>query len=153
MKIRLANKNDIEEICKLYNEFFIYNSDQQPQYYKTAIEKGTYPESVVESNTEDIYVAVETNNIIGLVHMVEAITPPYDCFVQHRYASIIDLFVTKNYRNKGAGGLLLESAKEWAKARRLDYIELNVLTENKNGIQFYNNQEFKPVSHIMRFTL
>lgn len=153
MRIRLAEANDISEICGLYNEFFIYNSDQQPQYYKMAIEKGSYPKSVVENDTEDIYVAVDNNVIIGFIHIAEESTPPYDCFVQHRYATIIDLFVTKNDRNKGVGGLLLESAKQWAKARELDYIELNVLTENQNGIQFYSHEKFKAVSQVMRYTL
>lgn len=153
MKIRLAEANDIPEICELYNEFFIYNSTQQPKYYKMAIEKGSYPKSVVENITEDIYVAVDNNIIIGFIHIAEESTPPYDCFVQHRYATIIDLFVTKDYQKKGVGGLLLESAKQWAKTRELDYIELNVLSENENGIQFYCHEKFKFVSQIMRYAL
>lgn len=153
MEIRLAKTNDIPEICGLYNEFFIYNSTQQPQYYKMAVEEGSYPKSVLGNNTEDIYVAVDNNNIIGLIHITEESTPPYDCFVQHRYATIIDLFVTKNNRNKGVGGLLLESAKQWAKTRKLDYIELNVLSENENGMQFYCHERFKSVSQVMRYTL
>ena len=153
MKIRLAESNDIPQICGLYHEFFIYNSIQQPQYYKKGIEKGSYPKNVIENNSEDIFVAIESNVIIGFMHITEESTPPYDCFVKHRYANIIELFVTKNHRNKGVGGLLIESAKLWAKARELDYIELNVLVENENGIQFYSHKEFKAVSQVMRYTL
>lgn len=153
MKTRLAETNDIPEICELYNEFFVYNASEQPQYYKRAIETGKYPRSVIENNTEDIYVALDGNVIIGIIHIVEEKTPPYDCFIQYRYATIIDLFVTKDFRGKGVGGQLLESAKQWAKTRGLDYIELNVLTENENGTQFYNHENFKTVSKIMRYTL
>lgn len=153
MEIRLAETNDIQGICGLYNDFFVYNADQQPQYYKKAIETGKYPKSVIENNAEDIYVAVDGSVLIGLIHIVEEKTPPYDCFIQRRYATIIDLFVTENFRGKGVGGQLLESAKQWAKARELDYIELNVLAENENGIKFYNHEKFKAVSQIMRYTL
>lgn len=153
MKIRLAEINDIPEICKLYNEFFVYNSEQQPQYYQTAKETGQYPKSVIDNSVEDIYVAADGNFIVGLVHITEEKTPPYDCFVQHKYATIIDLFVTEDYRGKGVGRQLLEAAKQWAKTRGLDYIELNVLAENENGMQFYLHEEFGIVSHIMRYKL
>lgn len=86
---------------------------------------------------------------MGLVHVTEEKTPPYDCFIQHRYAMIMDLFVMEGFRGKGIGGKLLESAKQWVKSRELDYLELNVLAENKNGIQFYNHEHFKAVSHSL----
>lgn len=47
MKIRLAIINDIPEICGLYNSFFAYNANQQPQYYKQVMETGKYPKSVI----------------------------------------------------------------------------------------------------------
>lgn len=153
MEIRLAGINDIADICSLYNAFFIYNKEQQPQYYKSATENGSYPKNVIESNSEDIYIAEEDNVIIGLIHIAEEQTPPFDCFVQQKYAIIVDLFIDKDFRKKGIGSQLLESAKQWAKLRNLNYIELNVLAENENGIQFYNHKKFKTVSQIMRYTL
>lgn len=35
----------------------------------------------------------------------------------------------------------------------VDYIELNVLSENGNGKQFYSYEKFKTVSQVMRYTL
>jgi GNAT superfamily N-acetyltransferase len=153
MEIRLAETKDVKGICSLYNDFFIYNANQQPQYYKPAIENGEYPKSVVANDTEDIFVAADGNAVIGLIHVKEEKTPPFSCFVQQKFATIIDLFVKDNFRNKGIGGLLVESAKQWAASRNLDYIELNVLAENENGIQFYNYKNFKTISQIMRYTL
>ncbi len=153
MEIRLAGINDIAGICLLYNAFFIYNTDQQPKYYKLASECGRYPKSIIENNAEDIYIAADDNVIIGLIHIAEEQTPPFDCLIQYKYSTIIDLFIDENYRKKGIGSLLLESAIQWSKARNLNYIELNVLAENENGIQFYNHKEFKTVSQIMRYTL
>lgn len=153
MQIRLAEAKDIPGICALYNEFFLYNSSQQPQYYKEAEETGKYPESVLENGTEDLFVAADDSTVVGLIHVMEEHTPPYDCFVIHGYAVIVDLFVSEKFRGKGIGTRLLESAKWWAKERKLDYIELNVLAENEGGIRFYNRQRFQDVSRVMRYPL
>ncbi len=42
LDIRLAAPDDIEPICRLYDEFFAYNAEQQPQYYAAAKEGGEY---------------------------------------------------------------------------------------------------------------
>lgn len=153
MKIRLAEKDDIESICRLYNEFFNFNARQQPQSYKKAVETGAYPQSVMDSKTEDIFVAVDGREIVGILHVSEEKTPPFSCFVPHKFANIVDVFLKEKFRKKGIGALLLESAGDWAKSRNLDYIELNVLAENENGIRFYEHEKFKTVSQIMRYTL
>jgi ribosomal protein S18 acetylase RimI-like enzyme len=153
MEARLACMDDVPGICSLYKEFFEYNASQQPQYYKKSIESGKYPKSVIENDTEALFVAADGNALIGLLHIAEGRTPPYDCFIQHSFATIVDLFVKESYRSKGVGRQLLGSAKGWAKSRELDYIELNVLAENENGIRFYDHEEFTVVSQIMRHTL
>lgn len=153
MKIRLAEFKDIDSICNLYLDFFAFNANQQPQYYKKAIETGNYPKSVIDSDTEDILIAIDEDAIIGLLHIAEEKTPPFDCFVSHKYGTIVDLFVLEDCRKKGVGHLLIKSAEQWAKIRGLDYLELNVLQENENGIQFYEHEQFKAVSLIMRCEL
>lgn len=149
MEIRSAGMDDVPGICSLYNDFFAHNASQQPQYYKEAEENGKYPKGVLKNDAEALLVAVDGNVIIGLIHIVEGRTPPFDCFVQHRFATIVDLFVKEGFRGKGVGGQLLDSAKQWARSRELDYIELNVLAENENGVQFYDREKFTVVSHMM----
>ena len=56
MNVRLAERNDIEAICGLYHEFFVFNAEQQPESYRKAIETGTYPQSVMNSKAEDLFV-------------------------------------------------------------------------------------------------
>ncbi len=153
MEVRIAVQDDVENICRLYNEFFEFNANQQPQYYKETLESGKYPKSVINSNTEDIFIAIEGNEVIGFIHISEDKTLPFETFIQHKFANVIDLFVESSFRKKGVGKLLLDSAKQWAKIRELDYLELNVLAQNKNGIQFYEYEKFEIVSYIMRCTL
>ena len=53
----------------------------------------------------------------------------------------------------GAGAALLGAAKQWAAARGLDYLELNVLAENTAAFRFYQREGFQTASQTMRLTL
>ncbi len=154
MTIRVATQKDVPALCRLYNEFFAYNANQQPPYYKTAAETGAYPQSVIENPKEDLLCVVNSDDTpVGLAHVMEQQTPPYDCFIPHKYAFVMDLFVTAAFRGRGAGAALLGAAKQWAAARGLDYLELNVLAENTAAFRFYQREGFETVSQTMRLTL
>ena len=150
MEIKLATLSDVQPICKLLNEFFLYNANLQPEYCNAANELGSYPESVIKSKTADIFIAIDNGEVIGMLHISETQTPPYDSVVPHRYAEIIDLMATASYRRKGVGSLLMNAAKEWSRERGLDYIELFVLSNAEGGKSFYENEGFEIVSHNMR---
>ena len=153
MKIKLATLNDIGQICSLNHEFWHHNADLQPEYYKETKESGEYPKDVINNENSDIFLAVEEDKIVGLIHVKESQTLPYDSIVQHKYAEVIDLIVTKSYRRKGIGSQLMNVAKEWSKMRNLDYIELFVLSNAKNENLFYEHYGFDIVSHTMRYKL
>jgi ribosomal protein S18 acetylase RimI-like enzyme len=153
MYIRLATLDDIEPICKLYNEFFAYNADLQPAYYKAEKESGEYPRGTITGEKSDIFLAIEKDTVVGLVHIREAQTPPYNAFVPHNYAEIVDFITTEKYRKKGIGAKLMDAAKQWAKMRNLDYIELFVLSNAKDGFHFYERKDFVVTSHTMRCPL
>jgi len=153
MEIRCAIHNDIEQICLLYNEFFAYNAKKDPVYCKAGRESGEYPKSVIDCDSSDLIVAVENDDVIGLIHIKEGKTPPYDALMQNHYAQIIDFIVTAAHRKKGIGTKLMDAAKEWASKRKLDYIELFVLQAAKDEHRFYENNEFVPVMQTMRFML
>lgn len=153
MDIRVAVLEDVTEICGLYNEFFEYNSSLQPEYYRYGKETGSYPESTIASNESDIFVAVDNGKICGFIHVKEAETPPFDAFVPHKYAEIIDFIVALSYRRCGIGTMLMDAVKQWSKSRGLEYVELSVLSNAKGEKLFYEQENFKTVSHTMRCPL
>ena len=57
-----------------------------------------------------------------------------------RYGIIENIFVEKEYRNKGVATKLIEAAKDAAETA---YLYKIVLTCNKDLMGFYKNQEFK----------
>jgi len=151
--IRLANKNDILSLSRLYEEFFKYNSLQEPFSNAEAEEKGDYPQSVIEGTTGDIFVSEINNEVIGFIHLEEDKTDPFPCVVQHKFTRIIDLYIKPEYRKNGIGKLLIEKAKEWSINRKHDYLELMVLENNEIGKNFYKKESFVTTSNIMRYIL
>jgi len=153
LDIRLATLEDVEPICLLYNEFFAYNAELQPEYCYAANEGGEYPKSTITSDSSDIFLAIADGEIAGFIHVREGQTPPFDSVVSHKYAEIIDFIVTGTHRRKGLGAKLLDAVKQWSSARNLAYIEILALSNAEDAIKFYRREDFATVSHTMRFSL
>ena len=153
MNIRLATLNDIDAICTLYQQFYETNSKQQPKYYCNVEENGSYPKSVINGTSGDIFIAETQYKIIGFIHVEAEKTAPFPSVAPHNYACIVDFYVIPNYRRNGTGKALLESAKNWAKSKDLEYLELFVLEENQVGQNFYKRENFRIASRTLRYVL
>lgn len=154
MITRIAILSDLPSICKLYNEFYAYNASLQPKYCNAGQENGAYPQSVIESNESEIFVAINENDeIVGLIHVEKSKTPPYSSLVTHEYVEVIDLIVSEKYRQKGIGTMLMKEVKNWSKSLGSDYIELFVLTNAESAKKFYEHEGFDVVSQTMRYPL
>lgn len=153
MEIRLATKMDIQGISELYKELFYDMSKLQPEYLRQAEQDKGFLNKIIEENKSDIFIAIEKDKIIGFALLQEQETPPYNCFVKHKYAYVMDLIVNNSYRGKGIGSDLLKEVKKWAKSRNLDYIELSVLSENVDAAKLYEKHEFKNAMQTMRCKL
>jgi GNAT superfamily N-acetyltransferase len=67
-------------------------------------------------------------------------------FRQKTWASVDDVFVEPEHRNRGMGRALLESVEAWAKERNADGISLQVAAANERGRKFYGELGFREVS-------
>ena len=65
----------------------------------------------------------------------------------------MDIVVAPDQRGKGVGKALLNEVINWAKIKKLEYVELSVLTQNKNAIELYEKMDFVECSKVMRMNL
>lgn len=151
MKIKLATLDEVNQIEILYQELFLKMSNFQPKYVKPAKQDVEFIRTIINEKESDIWIAGIDNCTVGFLLIQELITPSYTCLVEHKYAFITDIIVGTKYQYQGIGSALLLEAKKWAKSRNLDYLELNVLSENIGAITLYEKQGFKDVSHTMRY--
>ena len=151
MNIKLATLEQVNQIEILYQELFLKMSNFQPKYLKPAKQEVEFIRKTINEKDSDILLAEIDNCTIGFLLIQELITPSYTCLVEHKYAFIPDIIVGAEYQSKGIGSALLLEAKKWAENRNLDYLELNVLSENIGAITLYEKQGFTDVSHTMRY--
>ena len=153
MYIRTAEIKDIKFINELYKNLFETMEKLQPKYIKSAFQDEEFIKNTIEKEEAEIFVAIEEDKIKGFLLIQEQETPPYTCMVFHKYAYITDLIVNTEDRGKGIGTMLLNFAKEWARKRNLDYIELGVLNNNDRAIKLYKKENFKKTMYIMRMEI
>jgi ribosomal protein S18 acetylase RimI-like enzyme len=153
MLIRRASTSDILILCDLYTKFYKHNSSQQPEFCLPAVETGGYPNGVICGNTGVIFVAEDDSRLCGFIHAEIDNTPPYPSVAQHRFVSVVDLYVEPDCRRRGIATELVNSVKTWAKQSGAEYLELFVLNENAEGLEFYKKQRFEIATLTMRCKL
>lgn len=153
MKIRRAELADMDAICDLYDTLFQEMADLQPDYFQMTGQNRGFLASMIEAQDADVLLAEDDNRMAGFALIQESNTPPFGCLIQHRYAYLMDACVASEERSKGTGSLLIEAVKTWAEKRSLDYVELNVLSNNERAIGVYEREGFTEEMRTMRCKL
>ena len=108
----------------------------------------------VQANDADYLLAEADGAVVGFALVNYAgWTPEFSCVLPHRYACLADLVVDAEHRGQGIGSTLLGAAKRWARDRRLEDLELNVLAQNVPAIALYESHDFVEATRVMRCML
>lgn len=153
IQIRPAILEDILQIQLLYKKQLDVMQEHQPYYYKTDFIDLAFLEEMINSIDNDFLVAVDHNEIVGMVALYIEHTLPYECYVPHRYLNFADIYVEPEYRSKGVGKQLIDAVKQWAKDKQVDYIELYVVKENPRAYDLYFKEGFEEVHTVMRYKI
>ncbi len=95
-------------------------------------QEATFKEIITPLNEDrgEIYVAELDNQIIGFIAFNIDIKNYIQMFNKIPVVFISDIIVTKDFRNKGIGKLLLTKAQEFARQHNIKYLKLTVLSNN-----------------------
>ena len=152
--IRPAGEQDIPPIIALYRELDSALVALQPEFFCEAPREEEEIRKAIRADDADFLLAECGGEVVGFALVSYAgWTPAYSCVLPHRYARLEDLVVGKAYREQGIGGELLAAAKRWARNRRLEYLELNVLAQNESAVKLYESQDFVEATKVMRCML
>jgi len=148
MNIRVATTNDLDQIALLFIEQFDIQSELQPYLMQSGAQDRQFIEDTLTNSNSEIFVAEEANKAIGFVSVYERKTSDFDFMVKRKYAYLMDIIITKDENGKGYATQLMNVAKEWAKSRKLDYIELSVAANN-SAVDFYLKSGYEEVGKTM----
>lgn len=150
MKIRLANKNDKEQIISLIVELTNVGRKilGKPAVTIQDLSTNTF-EKLLKRNDVKMFVAEENNEIAGLATL-------YIIDVMRRIkprAELEELVVTKDKRGKGIGEKLIQSVLTYCKTHNIYALKLSSLLGNKKAHAFYKKQGGKIIEQEFRFDI
>ena len=153
-EIRPAVMQDLPDILALYGVLDRELVAMQPEFFCAAPRSEQDTAAALADTNAAFLLAVQDGAAVGFA-LVEYAgwTPEFSCVLPHRYARLSDLVVAPAQRGQGIGSALLGAAKRWARDRRLEYLELNVLAQNTAAMALYESHDFVDATHTMRCML
>lgn len=82
-------------------------------------------------------VAEERGEIAGYLCLFGKIPPSEPDQYPEEYSAVADLFVRPEHQHRGIGTALMRHAEDYARRCGARKVELNVLSENRDAIEFY----------------
>ena len=144
IEIRKATKEDAEAIENLYTELEKDGVKYQPEHFVLS-GKGARShqfESILNSDTQVMFVAEDNRKVIGFAHVVFAKAKAFSCLKPQSNIYLQDLVVTESYRNGGIGTKLLNAAKQYGIEKGADFFRTQVFPGNVDGLRFYERNGF-----------
>ncbi|MBA7490600.1 Aminoalkylphosphonate N-acetyltransferase [subsurface metagenome] len=140
IRIRKSNYSDSNDVLRLIKQLEpeLTNKDLKKvrEIFEAIIEKENYLNKVAILRNEK-----NRKKIIGFISLVFNLTI-HDLGL---VATINEIVIDKNYRNKKVGSILLENAIGDAKSRGCTEIEVSSSLDRKTAHQFYKKHGFKEV--------
>ena len=146
LTVRQACPEDAEAIYNMIAELSVYKQGLQDSL--------TSPEQIrtmlfsPESNTEAFICEMG-----GCIAGYAVITSSYSAWLGRRGIYMEDLYVSPEYRGKGAGKALLKYIAQCAVTRQCGRLEWSVLDWNQPSIDFYLSIGALPQSEWVRYRL
>ena len=97
--------------------------------------------SMIESDEAEVIVAIIEKKIVGSGYADIRKSKPY---LKHsRYAYLGFMYVIPEYRGNGINKKLIEELKNWAQAKNINEVRLDVYYDNHSAIKAYEKAGFK----------
>jgi GNAT superfamily N-acetyltransferase len=146
IKIRKASKKDSKDIIRLIIELAHFEKlappDRQARLRLLKHAFGGKP-------LFNILIAEYNHVAIGYAFYFYT----YSSFLARKTLYLEDIFISENFRKKGAGKLLINELANIAKKQKCGRMEWCVLDWNTNAINFYNKLGAKPLDEWKYYRL
>jgi ribosomal protein S18 acetylase RimI-like enzyme len=150
LRIRTASVDDINAIGLLCGQLYEDMAILRPDCFtaRQMDDKILY-EAIVDGKQE-ILVATAYETVVGFVRVAERETPSAGPMLPRKHAFIPDIAVDPAFRGLDIGSALINEAKNWAKDRSLEYVEIGVLSDSEGAVRLLQRENFETVVQTMR---
>ena len=145
--IRAGRKEDAAEAARLWMQSADEHTAHDRVYETSPDAEKTmrrFLADVANSSYSFLFVAVTEERTVGFISGELRQGSP--TFLPKTWASVDDVFVEPEHRNRGMGHALLQNVEAWAQERDADGISLQVAAANARGRKFYDDLGFREIS-------
>jgi len=152
MNIIKATQQHYEEVCELFKLLDLLHVDIAPERIREfsgpARSKERY-QQYTDGEKNVLFLAQDKNQFIGFINLMLIDVPEEAMNIKRTFALLDNIFVRENYQNKGIATQLMKKAEAWAKNKGASKIELQLYSNNKKALTFYQSMGFNPFMAIM----
>lgn len=153
MHIRVADRKDMEQLRRLYQELERDGVKYQPEHFILGSRSDEFFYAIFENANQDILVAEDDGAVVGFSHVMILKQKNIPCLKPQTAVYIQDFGVLESEQNRGIGTLLIKASKEYGKRRGADFMRTQVFPQNMGGIRFYERNGFCEMMKTMESPL
>lgn len=147
MKIRRAQKKDMEGINRLLCQVLTVHHNGRPDLFKGNVKKYSDEQlqDILDDDSKPVFVAVdEQEKVMGYAFCVHICHADDNILTDIKTLYIDDLCVDESVRGRHVGSALYEYALDYAKRSDCYNLTLNVWSCNEKAMRFYEARGLKP---------
>lgn len=144
IKVTKARRKHIPRIVEMWKDFMDFHAKVDPFYKrdpKAHIGYQKHLEKVIGSRNEQLYIAMDGNDVVGYTYARIVKYPPV--FNYRYFGYLNDMYVDPACRRKGLGRMMYKTAIEWFTRRGMKQIELGAVAKNRVAVGFWRKMGFR----------
>lgn len=145
--IRAGRREDAEAAARLWMQSAREHTSHDPVYATAPGAEKTmrrFLSDLARNSYAFLFVATVGDRTVGFVSGELREGSP--AFQPKTWASVDDVFVEPDHRNRGIGRALIASVEGWARQRGANGVSLQVAAANGRGRRFYEGLGFREIS-------
>ena len=155
MLVRSARREDLPAVNALRRQVNTLHVSGRPDIFKPGFseELANFLYTIFEDPGHEILVAEEDGKLCGVAILAEIVRPETFFMWERRYIDVDEFCVDEVFHRRGVGRALIEAAKEAARRRGYDRLELNMWEFNEGALAFYEALGFETYRRYMEIKL
>lgn len=161
VKIRLAHRQDLSALCRLYHELHALPVQDVPDRRQRLDDFDYFGPSwlsVTQAKLIDavkiaLWVAEVNGQVVGLAEVYLRADEQDAQRIAYRYGYLQWLVVDKPWRGRGIGRQLLAAAEEWSRSQGATELRLESWEVDQGPLGFYERQGYRTLRRTMVRTL
>ena len=157
IRIRLAGKDDLKALFRLYFEFHEFHVRGVPDRLRSLGDPGKYDcsdlnsklEKIIESKDSVIFVAEIDKKLVGLAEVYIKEDKPDPQRVCRRYGYMQSLVVTEKSRDQGIGRMLVRASEGWVKQNDGVEMRLDIWEFTEGPLEFYQQIGYRTLRRTL----